>query len=111
MPWVPRKKLAKGIEPEGRPEGESTKGRGGGEARRPPPNMPLTGWSAGVLGAAPERPPGEPGNIMEEVAVVEETWEKGEVEQATGAWTEEDNLGMAASSSRGGGSGNRALSR
>ena len=97
MPWDSRKKSAKVIEPEGRPEGELTKGRGGVEARRPPPNMPLTGWSAGVMGAAPERPPGEPGNSMEEVAVVEETWEKGEVELATGACSEGNSLGRAAS--------------
>ena len=73
MPWDSRKKSAKGMGPEERPEGELMKGWGRGEGRRPPPNMPLTRWSAGVLGAAPERPPGEPGNIMEEVAVVEET--------------------------------------
>ena len=73
MPWDSRKKSAKGLGPEGRLEGELMKGRGRGEGRRPPPNMPLTGWSAGILGAAPERPPWESGNIIEDVAVVEET--------------------------------------
>ena len=30
MPWVSKKKLAKGMGSVGRPNGESTKGRGGG---------------------------------------------------------------------------------
>ena len=112
LPCDLQKKSAKGMGPEGRPERELMKGRGSGEGIRPLPNMPLTGWSAGVLGAAPERPPGEPGNIMEEVTVVEEVWEKGEVEEATGAGMEADNLGLTSTLSRyepGRGSWNWAL--
>ena len=111
MPWVSKKKLAKGIGSEGRPDGESTKGRGEGVARRPHPNMPLTGWSTGVLGAAPETPPGEPGKSRDEVAVVKETWETGQVELATGACSEGDNLGRAAPLTWRDGSGKRALRR
>ena len=55
-------------------------------------------WHGGVKGAVLEEPLGE-GPTREEGAAVEEDWEKGEVEEATGAGTEAASLGLSWSES------------
>ena len=52
-----------------------------------------------MLGAVLEEPLGEGLTKKEEGAVVEEDWEKGEVEEATGAGTEAESLGLIPSMS------------